>query len=107
MARALITIPAQARRGDIIEIKVLIAHPMETGYRPGADGKVLARDIIRRFTCLYNGQQVFGAELHPAISANPYIAFFTVALETATLEFRWEGDNGFVQSETRTLTVAG
>ncbi|RJG16097.1 thiosulfate oxidation carrier complex protein SoxZ [Massilia cavernae] len=107
MASALITMPAQARRGEVIEIKALIAHPMETGFRPGADGKVLARDIIRRFTCLYNGQQVFGAELHPAISANPYIAFFTVATENGTLEFRWEGDNGFSQAETRPITVMG
>jgi len=106
MARALVTVPKSAKRGEVIEIRALIGHPMETGYRPGADGKVLARDIVRRFTCRYNGEQVFGAELHPAISANPYIAFFTVATESGTLEFRWEGDNGFNQTETATITVA-
>ena len=79
MARALIHMPASAKRGEIIEIRALIGHAMETGYRVGADGKVLARDIIRTFACNYNGEQVFGAELHQAISANPYIAFFTVA----------------------------
>ena len=107
MARALITTPKTARRGEIIEIRALIGHPMETGYRPGADGKVLARDIIRRFVCRYNGEQVFGAELHQAISANPYIAFHTVATESGTLEFRWEGDNGFAQTETATIEVKG
>ena len=107
MARALITTPKTARRGEIIEIRALIGHPMETGYRPGADGKVLARDIIRRFVCRYNGEQVFGAELHQAISANPYIAFHTVATESGTLEFRWEGDNGFSQTETATIEVKG
>lgn len=105
MARALVTLPKSARRGEVIEIRALIGHPMETGYRPGADGKVLARDILRRFTCRYNGEQVFAAELHPAISANPYIAFFTVATESGTFEFRWVGDNGFDQTETATIAV--
>ncbi|HEX7982070.1 MAG TPA: thiosulfate oxidation carrier complex protein SoxZ, partial [Duganella sp.] len=63
------------------------------------------RDIIRKFVCRYNGEQVFGAELHQAISANPYISFFTVATETGTLEFTWEGDQGFAQTEKMNLTV--
>jgi sulfur-oxidizing protein SoxZ len=107
MARALIHMPATARRGEVIEIRALIGHPMETGYRPGADGKVLARDIIRHFTCKYNGEQVFAADLHPAIAANPYIAFHTTALESGKLEFAWEGDNGFAQTETMPITVTG
>lgn len=107
MARALVTMPKTAKRGEVIEIRALIGHPMETGYRPGADGKVLARDIVRRFSCRYNGEQVFAAELHPAISANPYIAFFTVASASGTLEFKWDGDNGFTQTETAAITVTG
>ncbi|MFC0131246.1 thiosulfate oxidation carrier complex protein SoxZ [Massilia eurypsychrophila] len=106
MARALIHMQATAKRGEVIEIRVLIAHPMETGFRPGADGKVLARDIIRRFTCRYNGEVVFAAELHPAISANPYIAFYTVATDSGALEFKWEGDRGFAQTATMPITVA-
>ena len=107
MARALITVPPSAKRGEVIEIRALIGHSMETGYRPGADGKVLARDIIRRFSCRYNGAQVFGAELHPAMAANPYIAFHTVAVASGMLEFRWEGDNGFAHTETVAISVAG
>lgn len=107
MARALITMPRTAKRGEIIEIRALIGHPMETGYRPDANGKTLPRDIIRSFACRYNGEQVFGAELHPAMSANPYIAFHTVATESGTLEFTWDGDNGFSQTETVVITVSG
>ena len=107
MARALITVPKAAKRGDIIEIRALIGHAMETGFRPGADGKVMARDIIRTFTCRYNGEQVFAAQLHPAISANPYLAFFTVATASGTLELKWDGDNGFTQTETAVITVTG
>ncbi len=105
MARALIHMPQTAQPGQVIEIRALVSHPMETGYRPGPDGKVVPRDIIRRFSCRYNGEQVFGAQLHQAISANPYIGFFTVATESGTLEFSWEGDNGFAQTEKMAITV--
>ena len=105
MARALVTLPTTARRGEVIEIRALIGHAMETGYRPGVDGKVLARDIIRRFTCRYDGEVVFEAELFPAISANPYIAFHTLATVSGTLEFIWEGENGFSQTERARLSV--
>jgi sulfur-oxidizing protein SoxZ len=107
MASALVHMPAAARRGEVIEIRALVAHPMETGYRPGADGKVLERDIIRRFTCRYNGEIVFAAELHQAIAANPYIAFHTVATDSGSLEFEWEGDRGFAQAATMPITVTG
>ena len=106
MARALIKLPETAAPGEVIEIRTLIQHPMETGYRPGPNGKLLPRDIIRRFTCLYDGEVVFSAELHPAIAANPFIAFTTVATVTGTVTFTWEGDHGFSQTETATLTVA-
>lgn len=105
-ARTLIQVPANARRGEAVAIRVTIAHPMETGYRPGADGRVLPRDILRRFTCRYGGEVVFTAELAPAIAANPYLAFHVLAGETGVLEFEWQGDNGFSQVERRTLQVA-
>lgn len=105
MARALIHMPAAAKRGEIIEIRALAGHPMETGYRPGADGRLVPRDIIRAFTCRYNGELVFAAELHQAISANPYIAFYTVAADSGVLEFSWTGDNGFALTERVALTV--
>lgn len=107
MARALIHMPPTARRGEAFEIRALIGHPMETGYRVGPDGKVLERDIIRRFSCRYNGEVVFAAELHQAIAANPYIAFYTLATDSGTLAFTWEGDRGFAQTETMPITVSG
>jgi sulfur-oxidizing protein SoxZ len=106
MTRALITMPARAKRGEVIEIRALIAHPMETGFRTDIDGQRVPRSLIRRFACRYNGELVVSAELFPAIAANPYLAFFATAAETGTLAFTWEGDDGFAQTETRALTVA-
>jgi sulfur-oxidizing protein SoxZ len=105
MARTLIQVPATARRGDVVEVRTLIAHVMETGYRAGSDGRTLPRDVLRRFVCRFNGAVVFSAELHPAIAANPYLAFPLRASASGTLAFTWEGDNGFAQTETATLTV--
>jgi sulfur-oxidizing protein SoxZ len=105
MARTLLNVPKTARNGEVIEIRALIAHPMETGFRPGADGKVQPRDIIRRFVCRYNGETVFSAELFSAVSANPYLSFHTVATDSGALEFEWQGDNGFSQTERVAITV--
>lgn len=105
MARTLINAPSTAKRGEVIEIRATIGHPMETGFRPGDDGKILPRNLIKRFSCRYNGELVFSAELFSAVAANPYLAFHTVAQESGTLALTWEGDNAFTQTENVTLTV--
>ncbi len=105
MARVLINVPERAKRGEIVEIKTLIQHPMETGYRLDDMGAVIPRDIITRFVCTYNSEEVFRAELSPAIAANPFIAFSTRATESGELVFRWTDDHGQGQTETRPITV--
>jgi sulfur-oxidizing protein SoxZ len=105
MARTLINVPPTAKRGEIVEIKTLISHEMESGYRPDNVGKMVARDIITLFVASYNGQEIFRAELHPAIAANPFIAFTTVATESGKIEFKWTGDNGFSATESAAITV--
>ncbi|MFZ9322285.1 MAG: thiosulfate oxidation carrier complex protein SoxZ, partial [Hylemonella sp.] len=89
MSFTIIKVPATARRGEIIEVRATIAHPMETGFRPGDDGRVLPRDIIQHFSCHYNNELIFSAELFSALAANPLIAFHTIATETGTLRFQW------------------
>ncbi len=105
MARAIVNAPAQAKRGEIIEIKTLAAHAMETGFRRTQLGELIPRDIIRRFTCTYNGVEVYRVDLHPAVAANPLIAFTTIATETGTLSFQWAGDNGYTVTEIAPIRV--
>jgi sulfur-oxidizing protein SoxZ len=105
MASALINVPPKARRGEVIEIKTLIQHEMETGFRVDSMGKVFPRDIITDFICKYNGEEIFRAELFPAIAANPFITFFTTATESGTITFEWSGDNGFPATASRDITV--
>ena len=112
MARTLITVPTAAGEGEIIELRVLIQHPMETGYRRSSDGDMLARDLIRRFSCRFvaagkagEGELVFAATLHAAIAANPSLLFHARATASGTFVFSWTGDNGFAQTERSALSV--
>jgi sulfur-oxidizing protein SoxZ len=102
---ALINVPPKAKRGDIIEIKTLMSHIMETGFRRTATGELIPRDIITSFSCSYNGEEVFRADLFPAIAANPFITFSTIAMESGTFEFRWIGDRGFAEIASASITV--
>ena len=105
MANALINLPKTARRGEIIEIKTLFQHVMETGYRHDAGGINVPRDIIEMFTCLYNGEEIFRAELQPAIAANPFLSFTTIARESGVFTFTWTDNAGRSETETARITV--
>jgi sulfur-oxidizing protein SoxZ len=105
VARPLVNVPAKVKRGQIFEIKTMISHIMEPGYRFTTTGARLPRDIVTSFSCSYNGVEVFRADFSPAIAANPFITFFTVANESGTLEFKWTGDNGFSETAVAAITV--
>jgi sulfur-oxidizing protein SoxZ len=105
MASALINVPKKAKRGDIIEIKTLMSHIMETGFRHTATGELIPRDIITSFSCRYNGEEIFRADLFPAIAANPFITFFTTATKSGAFEFNWIGDRGFAETASASITV--
>jgi sulfur-oxidizing protein SoxZ len=105
MSKARIKLPESAKVGDIIEVKTLISHVMETGQRKDAEGKTVARLIINAFTASYSGTQVFSAELHPGISANPYLSFFMKVPGPGEFEFVWIEDGGARTVEKQTLNV--
>ena len=103
---ARIRFPRDAKRGEVIRVRVLIQHPMETGYRVGADGAKVPKNVIRSLVCRYNGVEVFRAELSPGIAANPYLEFPLVAADSGQLEFTWVDDAGERGSATEPITVA-
>jgi sulfur-oxidizing protein SoxZ len=105
MAAALINVPTKAKRGDIIEIKTLMSHIMETGYRHLASGEIVPRDIVTSFACRFNGKEIFRADLFPAIAANPFITLFTTVTESGKFEFEWIGDRGFTETASASITV--
>ncbi len=105
MATTRIVCPAAAKLGEVIEIKTLIQHHMETGHRRDNVGKAIARDIVKELAVTYNGTEIFRAELQPGIAANPYFAFTTTATETGDIVFTWTDDAGEKTIERRRITV--
>lgn len=101
-----IVMPATAKKGDIIEIKTLIQHIMETGFRRDDVGKPVPRDIIANFLVTYSGVEIFKADLFPGVAANPYLAFSTIAQETGEIVFTWTDQKGEATIERRKLTVS-
>lgn len=101
-----LAVPETATKGEIVEIKALIRHPMESGFRRGSRGEVIPRDIITRFECDLNGQRVFASDFHPAVAANPLITFHMRASESGDLTFRWIDQNGQVWSEIASILVS-
>ena len=100
-----IQMPVSAKKGEVIQIKTIIQHDMETGYRRDSRGLSIPRRIVKSYVATYNGVEIFRAETFPGISANPYFSFTTVATETGVIEFTWTDDHGEVTSERRPITV--
>lgn len=96
----------EARKGELVEVRALVAHLMESGQRRDTSGQVIPRKIINQVTCTVAGKQVFAASFEPAISANPYLQFKFRAEESGPVELTWVDDDGtrIVGRETLTVT---
>jgi sulfur-oxidizing protein SoxZ len=105
MSKPRIRLPEQAKVGEVIEVKTLVSHVMETGQRKEADGKSIPRFIINSFSAKFAGTEIFKAELQPGISANPYLAFHMKVTGPGDFEFTWIDDAGVRIVEKQKLNV--
>lgn len=101
-----VRVPKTATAGEIIQIKTLITHPMESGWRRDADGNVVPRSIIASFTCDFNGEQVVHVTMDSPIATNPYMQFEAKVQESGTFTFTWIEEDGDVYTDQRDITVA-
>ena len=101
-----VKVPKKAAKGDIITIKTLISHKMESGRRKNKKtGKLIPRKIINHFKVEFNGAEVFSANLEPSVSANPYVQFKAKVTESGTFKFTWTDDDGSVYSTEKKIAV--
>lgn len=105
MANTKIQVPAEVKRGEVFEVRLLIRHPMETGFRHDEVGRIIPQNVINYVICRYHGVEVFRAELFPGIAANPYLSFFTVADASGDLELTWGDDGGAIETERVAIRV--
>lgn len=101
-----VRLPQKIGKGDVIEIKTLVTHPMESGQRKDSQGKTIPRKIINAMTARYNGKEFFSAKLEPAIAVNPYIAFNLRVEDSGTLELSWADDDGSVYKSEHKVSVS-
>jgi sulfur-oxidizing protein SoxZ len=94
MSLARILVPPTAKRGELVELRIAIQHPMETGFRMDNNGRVIPKNTVNTLICRYNGAEVFRAEMGSGIAANPYLQFYIVARESGNVEFNWVDDLG-------------
>lgn len=107
LATARVSMPSEAKKGDIIDIKTLIRHRMETGYRVDSVGKKIPRYIVKTLKVTYDGVEIFAMDFTQGVAANPFVAFSTRAVETGELVFIWEDSKGEVTTVRKELKVAG
>lgn len=100
-----VKLPKTAAAGEVITIKTLISHEMESGQRKDKDGKVIPRQIINKFTCDFNGAPVFSCDIDPAVSANPYFEFSAKVAESGTFKFAWADDDGSIYEDEQQIEV--
>lgn len=100
-----VKVPKSAAAGDMITIKTLISHKMESGQRKDKEGNLIPRSIINRFTCEFNGQLVIDVTMEPAISTNPYVQFESLVPEAGDFVFTWYDDDGSVYDETKSIAI--
>lgn len=105
-AKPRVKVPKTASAGEVITIKTLISHQMESGQRKDSDGNVIPRSIINRFTCDFNGQNVIDVTLEPAISTNPYFEFEAQVPEAGEFKFAWYDDDGSVYEDAKQIEIA-
>ncbi len=105
LGRGRVRVPERAAKGEIVEIRAMVEHPMESGFRVDNMGRTIPRHIVESFTCTYGGSEVFRVRLHPAVSTNPYFVFYVVATMTAELVFTWTDDQGGTATEKAVLAV--
>ena len=100
-----VKLPKTASKNEIVTIKSLISHDMESGQRKDSSGKIIPRKIINKFTCEFNGKTVFGCNIEPAVSANPYLEFSAKVPESGTFKFTWVDDDGSVYTDEQQIKV--
>lgn len=105
MALARTQVPSEAKRGELIAVRVAIQHPMETGFRYDNFGRSIPKNVVHTLTCRYNGVEVFRAEMGSGIAANPYLQFYTRAAASGELVFEWIDDAGERGAERAAITV--
>jgi sulfur-oxidizing protein SoxZ len=102
-----VQVPQSVRRGEVFEVRVLVQHPMETGFRRDLNGRAIPLNVLDHLACRYGGREVFSAKLGSGVAANPYVAFYVTAETSGQISVEWSDDKGEKGSFTAAVSVVG
>lgn len=104
--RAVLQFQSPVPQGSVVEVHAIIRHPMESGFRRTERGELIAANLIRRLVCRFNGKEVFRADLHSGMGADPSIRFPFRVQQAGEMECEWVGDQGLTRTVKRALTIS-
>ena len=91
---ARIQVASPVRRGQAMEVRLLIQHPMETGFRYEFSGTSIAKNVIHSMSAEYGGRVVFRARMGSGVAANPLLQFWVRPDQSGDIRVVWEDDQG-------------
>jgi len=92
-------------KGDTVEVRVLMAHNMETGARKDSSGGLIPAHFIQTVNATHNGKLVFAAQWGTAIAKNPFLQFkFKGGAKGDKLQLSWTDNKN--DSRTDEATIA-
>ncbi|MEM9577895.1 MAG: thiosulfate oxidation carrier complex protein SoxZ [Pseudomonadota bacterium] len=101
-----VKLPKTVKPGEVVTVKTLITHKMESGHRRGDTGDLIPRSIINRFTADFNGQNIIDIAMEPSISTNPFFQFDAVVPEAGRFDFAWYDEDGSVYTDSKEIAIA-
>ena len=106
MVKARVKVPKAASVGDVVTVKALLRHRMESGHRLDASGDAIPRKIINTFKCQFNDVVVFDCDMGTGIAQNPFFEFRVKVNEPGTFKFEWTDDDGTVVEAEKFIEVS-
>ncbi|MBI3715556.1 MAG: thiosulfate oxidation carrier complex protein SoxZ [Betaproteobacteria bacterium] len=106
MSNYRLAVPDRVARETPFLVRLIIQHPMETGFRLDAAGAAIPKNLINEIVCRLDGAQVLRMELSSGITANPLFEFFAVADKSGELVVEWQDDGGVHASARAIVQVA-
>ena len=89
-----VKVPSTAAKGEVVRLMTKLNHPMESGWRKSHDGGKVPKALIGQFVCLFNGREVFRADLDSGTASDPYLSFYVRVEESGVFQFVWSDDDG-------------
>lgn len=104
---ARLIVPPLVRAGEEFQVRLLIQHPMETGFRRDVQGDIIEANLLESLSLDFEGQPVFTARSMNALTANPFLAFVVAIKQSGSFNARWRDQRGNVGSISASVRVVG